>query len=77
MTKLLKELEKSFPQLDDWTLIYPTATIKELVADVYKQVVLFARSVAVYFSQFHGKAPRFYYQILGISQDMIGLTTTG
>ena len=54
---LLLELRKSFPQLDDWVNIYPTASIKELVAEVYKQVITFARHTSEYFTHFSSKKP--------------------
>ncbi|KAE9370953.1 hypothetical protein N431DRAFT_379747 [Stipitochalara longipes BDJ] len=49
---LLNELRKSFPQLDDWTLIYPTASMKQVVAEVYKEVITFARDASIYFTRF-------------------------
>ena len=54
---LLLELRKSFPQLDDWVNIYPTTSIKELVAEVYKQVITFARHTSKYFTHFSSKRP--------------------
>lgn len=55
ITSLLYELRKSFPQLDDWVNIYPTPSIKLLVAEVYKQVIGFARHTAQYFTHFSSK----------------------
>jgi hypothetical protein len=55
ITDLLKELQKSFPQLDDWTLIYPTPSMKQVVAEVYKEVITFARDASVYFTRFRSK----------------------
>jgi len=52
---LLFELQKSIPQLDDWVTIYPTTTIKTLVAEVYKQVIIFARDASIYFTRFSSK----------------------
>ena len=52
---LLSEMRKSFPQLDDWTLIYPTASMKRAVAEVYKEVITFARDASVYFTRFRSK----------------------
>jgi hypothetical protein len=52
---LLKELRKSFPQLDDWTLIYPTPSMKQAVAEVYKEVITFARDASIYFTRFRSK----------------------
>ncbi|MCJ1438053.1 hypothetical protein MMC27_007440 [Xylographa pallens] len=49
---LLGDLRKSFPQLSDWKKIYPTVSIKTLVAEVYKQVIDFARDASLYFTHF-------------------------
>ena len=51
ISELLSELQKSFPQLDDWTKIYPTSTVERLVAEVYKQVIVFAREASKYFTR--------------------------
>ena len=55
ITGLLYELRKSFPQLDDWVNIYPTPSIKLLVAEVYKQVIDFGKHTAQYFTHFSSK----------------------
>ena len=52
ISELLLELQKSFPRLDDWTKIYPTSAVKLLVAEVYKQVIIFARTASTYFTRF-------------------------
>jgi hypothetical protein len=52
---LLHEMRKSFPQLDDWTNIYPTSSMKQVVAEVYKEVITFAREASVYFTKFSSK----------------------
>jgi len=52
IASLLKEMRKSFPQLDEWTNIYPTKSMKELVAEVYKEVITFARDASIYFTRF-------------------------
>jgi hypothetical protein len=55
MADLLQEMRKSFPRLDDWTLIYPTPSMKQAVAEVYKEVITFARDASVYFTRFRSK----------------------
>lgn len=55
MADLLQEMRKSFPRLDDWTLIYPTPSMKQVVAEVYKEVITFARDASVYFTRFRSK----------------------
>ncbi|MCJ1385588.1 hypothetical protein MMC17_008711 [Xylographa soralifera] len=52
IAELLGDLRKSFPQLSDWKKIYPTVSIKTLVAEVYKQVIDFARDASLYFTHF-------------------------
>jgi hypothetical protein len=52
---LLDEMRKSFPQLDDWTNIYPTSSMKLVVAEVYREVITFARGASVYFTKFSSK----------------------
>jgi hypothetical protein len=54
---LLDEMRKSFPQLDDWTNIYPTPCMKLVVAEVYREVITFARDASVYFTKFSSKKP--------------------
>jgi hypothetical protein len=54
---LLDEMRKSFPQLDDWTNIYPTPSMKLVVAEVYREVITFARDASVYFTKFSSKKP--------------------
>lgn len=56
IANLLKEMRKSFPQLDDWTLIYPTASMKQAVAEVYKEVIIFARDASIYFTKFRSRS---------------------
>lgn len=55
IASLLLELRKSFPQLDDWTNIYPSPSMKTLVTEVYKQVIEFAREASIYFTRFSSK----------------------
>ncbi len=45
---LLDEMRKSFPQLDDWTNIYPTPSMKLVIAEVYH---------SIYFTKFSSKKP--------------------
>jgi hypothetical protein len=55
ITGLLRELRKSFPELDEWTDIYPTPSMRECVAEVYKEVINFARDASIYFTKFTSK----------------------
>ena len=49
---LLDEIRKSFPRLENWSQIYPTQTMRGLVATVYDQVTAFSRAAVEYFSHF-------------------------
>jgi hypothetical protein len=49
MADTLEELSKSFPKLQDWKTIYSYETMKELVAQVYKQIIDFSRGAVSYF----------------------------
>lgn len=55
MSNFLDGLRKSFPQLDDWVNIYPSLSIRTLVAEVFKQVIDFARDASYYFTRFSSK----------------------
>lgn len=57
---LLVEMRKSFPKLDDWINIYPTPSMKGLVADVYKDVIMFARDASIYFTSFSSRKATFW-----------------
>jgi hypothetical protein len=46
------ELQKSLPRLDVWDTIYPTDSMTILVADVYREVTIFAREALLYFTKF-------------------------
>lgn len=63
---LLSELRKSFPQLDDWVNIYPTLPMKLLVAEVYQQVITFARHTSKYFTHFSSKEFSIFHPLLYI-----------
>ncbi|KAL8907851.1 MAG: hypothetical protein Q9207_001175 [Kuettlingeria erythrocarpa] len=45
------ELALNFPRLEILSVIYPSARIRELVAKVYREVILFARASASYYQQ--------------------------
>ncbi|KAL9024102.1 MAG: hypothetical protein Q9196_006758, partial [Gyalolechia fulgens] len=47
----IEELALNFPRLEILSGIYPSARIRELVAKVYKEVILFARASASYYQQ--------------------------
>ncbi|TVY32027.1 hypothetical protein LSUB1_G008432 [Lachnellula subtilissima] len=49
---LLDDIRKSFPRLENWPQIYPTRTMKALVATAYEQVTEFSRAAAYYFTNF-------------------------
>lgn len=55
MATLLIDLQRSFPQLDEWTNIYDTPPMKTLVVEVYKQIIDFTRTASIYFTQFSSK----------------------
>ncbi|KUJ17982.1 uncharacterized protein LY89DRAFT_717619 [Mollisia scopiformis] len=49
---LLDDMRKSFPRLENWADIYPTTTMRKLVADAYEQVIEFSRAATEYFTHF-------------------------
>lgn len=51
----LAELTLSFPRLNLMTDIYPEESVEMLVAEVYKEVIEFAREAAEYFSRSTGR----------------------
>lgn len=55
MADLLVDLQKSIPQLDEWTDIYDTPPMKTLVIEVYKQIIDFTRTASIYFTKFSSK----------------------
>jgi hypothetical protein len=57
ITELVLELQKSLPKLDVWDAIYPTESMTILVAEVYKEVIVFAREASVYFTKFSSEYP--------------------
>jgi hypothetical protein len=56
---LLDDIRKSFPRLENWPNIYPTETMRSLVATAYEQVTNFSRAAAEYFSRFWSEFSNF------------------
>lgn len=59
ISALLDDIRKSFPRLESWPEIYPTQTMKTLVATAFMQVTAFSRAAAEYFTRFWSESPNF------------------
>lgn len=51
----LEELQRSFPRAKALEDVYPSARLQDCVASVYKEVIVFARNAAEYFSRTGGE----------------------
>ena len=50
----IQDLNKSFPQLDQLSSVYPSTSMEICLALVYKDVILFARQATDYFTRISG-----------------------
>ncbi|TVY38285.1 hypothetical protein LOCC1_G007041, partial [Lachnellula occidentalis] len=72
---LLDDIRKSFPILENWPQIYPTPTMRALVANAYEQVIEFSRAAAYYLTNFWNTEAALVHKILAeiSSEAMFGL----